>query len=73
MITLVELTYLPGIIISFPPIHMLNWSQNYAQSVALAGIIIRDDTSLYVPLYTASTSSQKLMSGYIVSKAAMGL
>ena len=40
-----------------------------ADNLALAGIVILDDISLYFPHYTPSTSNQKLMLGHIVSKA----
>ena len=41
---------------------------NDAANLALAGRLIIDDISLYVPHYTPSISIQKLMSGHFVSK-----
>ena len=42
---------------------------NAAANLALAGRVIIDDISLYVPQYTPSISNQKLMLSHIVSKA----
>ena len=39
-----------------------------AANLALAGRVIINDKSLYVPHYTPSVSNQKLMLGHIVSK-----
>ena len=41
---------------------------NDALNLALAGRVIIDDISLYVPHYTSSVSNQKLLLGDIVSK-----
>ena len=41
-----------------------------AENLALAGRIIIDDKSLYVPHYTPNISTQKLMLRHIISKAA---
>ena len=40
----------------------------HAANLALAGRVIIDDISLYIPHYTASISNQKIMLGNIVSK-----
>ena len=44
-----------------------------AANVALAGRVIVDDLSLYLPHYTSNTSNQKLLLGHIVSRAATEL
>ena len=46
---------------------------NSAANLALAGTVIVDDISVYVPHYTPSISNQILMLGHIVSKAATEL
>ena len=46
---------------------------NNAKNLALAGRVIIEDTSLYVPHYTTNISNQKLLLGHIVSKVATEL
>ena len=44
-----------------------------AADLALAGIVFREDVSLYVPQYTPNKSNQKFLLGHIVSRAATEL
>ena len=56
-------------------IHVLSHraGANDAANLALAGRVIIEDLSWYVPHYTPNISNQKLMLGHIVSKAATEL
>ena len=46
---------------------------NDAANLVLVGCVIIDDISLFVPHYTPSISSQKLMFGHIISKTSTEL